>query len=134
MDKDNKVLLSAVLVILVALVAFNFGDITGKAVESNTVIAVSPTSVSFGEYDTIKLLTIKVSPGKDGVDTKMYLHQENGFRVGGETVNICPDSLCYDEVTLTYKLDSGIESGRYFFKAEREQKGQTAQSNVFEVA
>jgi len=134
MDKDNKVLLAAVLVILVALVAFNFGDITGKAVKDSTVIAVSPTVVKFGEYDTVKMVTIKVMPGEDGVDTKMSLYKVDGFKVGGETVNICTESICREETTLTYKLDSGLEAGKYYFKAEREQKGRVFKSNSFEIA
>jgi len=135
MDKDNKVLLAAVLIILVALVAFNFGDITGKAVKDDgTVIAVSPTTVKFGEYDTMKLVTIKVIPGKDGVDTVMSLYMVDGFKVSGETVNICTDSICREEATLTYKLDSELKPGKYYFKAERVQKGKTYKSNSFEIA
>lgn len=98
MDKDNKILLSAILIILVALVSFNFGDITGKIVKDSTVVAVSPSEVTAGEY-----ITVYVNPGSDGVKNVAYVYRENDVRIPA-TINLCGSSKCEDEISVTYKI------------------------------
>ena len=121
---ENKTWIVVVLIILVALVAYNFKGMTGEITkEQITKITVNPTKVSFGKYDTMKLLTIKVDVGSVGVDKWLRLYKvtpTGSVRVGSESITICNKNICYDDVTLTYKLSSGNKAGTYFFRAERD--------------
>ena len=98
MEKDNKVLISAILIILVALVSFNFGDITGKAVKENTVVAISPLEVTAGET-----ITVYVKPGSNGVEKLAYVYSKKGIRLPG-TISLCRSSKCEDVLSVEYKI------------------------------
>ena len=139
MNKDTKILLMAVVIILVALVSFNFNDITGRIISNSevTTLAVSPTKIDFGPNDIAKMITIRVSPGFNGINKKIMMHrvETGGYdsQITSETANICTDSLCYDDVTISYRIDSGLKDGKYYFKAERENMGKVFVSNEFEI-
>lgn len=129
----NKTWVIVVLIILVALVAYNFNGMTGAAT-GVTTITVSPNEVSFGKQETMKLLQIHVKPSANGIDTKLHLYRvaENGdYRVGTEAVDLCTDSICKKEATVEYKLGREIEVGKYFFRGER--ANVKFDSNTFEV-
>lgn len=98
MEKDNKILLGAILIILVAMVSFSFRGITGKAVSEKTIVAVSPGSITAGES-----ITIYVKPGSVGVEQMAYFYREDGLRIPG-TVSLCRSSKCADEIKIDYKL------------------------------
>jgi hypothetical protein len=137
MNKDTKVLLMAVVIILVALVSFNMSDLTGKIIKNseNAQLIISPTLVTFGKHDTARMITIQVSPGKNGINQKLWLYRGDGRNTQADstTVNICTSSICYDDVTVSYRVDAGLKDGKYYFKAERENTGQKFVSNEFEV-
>jgi hypothetical protein len=91
MDQNNKILIGAALIILVAIVSFRYTDITGE-VTKDAVISVSPSKVYFemrgdNVYDAAKLVTINVKPGTYGVDRDLELYREDGSRVGGRGTN-----------------------------------------------
>jgi len=98
MNKDNKVLLGAILIILVALVSFNFGDITGKAVSEGSIVAISPKTITAGEY-----INVYIKPGSKGVEQLAYLYREDGARLPG-TINLCSTSKCDEEINVKYKI------------------------------
>ena len=98
MNKDNKVLLGAILIILVALVSFNFGDITGKAVSEGSIVAISPKTVTAGEY-----INVYVKPGSKGVEKLAYIYREGDIRMAG-TISLCRTSKCEEEVDVKYKI------------------------------
>ena len=56
MEKDNKVVLGAVLILLVGMLSFNFaGSLTGKTVNKggpDVVLTVSPSNVYFSFEDS----------------------------------------------------------------------------------
>jgi hypothetical protein len=139
MDKDTKVLLMAVVIILVALVSFNLSDLTGKVIKSDTTtISVSPISFTFGKHDHARMMTIRVSPGKNGIDKRLVMveSKRSGYdtQISSETVRICGDEICYDDVTISYRVDSGLKEGRYYFKGKRQNTGQVFTSNKFEIS
>ncbi len=134
MNKDTKILLMAVVIILVALVSFNLSDLTGKAVSDITTLTVSPTIINFGLHDSAKMITIRVSPSKNGIDQRIQMYRKEwDTQVSSETATICTDSICYDDITISYRVDSRLRDGRYYFKAERENKNQAFTSNIFEI-
>lgn len=122
MEKDNKILLGAILIILITLVSFNFGDITGKVVKEGTVVSISPATVTAGDY-----ITVYVKPGSKGVESSAYFYRIDGTRIPA-TVKLCGESRCTKETTIRYKLtDSwdnnadwayGITSKGYYVKVQ----------------
>ena len=60
MEKDNKILLGAVLILLVAMVSFNFNTLTGEVTSAKTraTITVSPSYVYFN-YNELNQQTTK---------------------------------------------------------------------------
>ena len=134
MEKNNKILLFAVLIILVALVYFNFNTISGKTPYGNSIlISVSPAYIDFSGGSTQKPVTVVVDAGDIGADTKFYLYYEDGSRYGGFSDNLCTDSICYGIITKTTWISSSIDSGQYFFEITRDNYGLQANSNLFEV-
>jgi hypothetical protein len=121
---ENKTWIVVVLIILVALVAYNFTGMTGEITKDQiTKITVSPTKVIFDKYDAGKLVTINVDIGSIGVDNWLQLYKVAGtesIRLAKEKIAACHDNICTKDVTLTYKLTAGLESGTYFFRAERD--------------
>ena len=138
MNKDTKVLLMAVVIILVALVSFNLSDLTGMQIRSDvTTLTVSPITTTFERYDTAKMITIRVLPADNGVDKKIEMYKckneqcTTSIRLGAETANICTSSTCSEDVTVSYRLDSGLRVGIYYFQAEKD--GEKFISNKFEI-
>ena len=133
MERNNKILLFAVLIILVALVAFNFNTISGRTpYEDSILISASPSLVDFGGGSTQKPVTVVVDAGDVCVDTKFYLYNEDGSRYGGFSDNLCTDSICYGIITKTSWISSSIDSGQYFFRVKRDNYNLQADSNLFE--
>jgi len=138
MDKDTKILLMAVVIILVALVSFNLSDLTGKVTKSDkTIIAVSPSVLTFGLHDSSKIITVRVSPGEGGIRKRllMYRVKTGGYDsvVGSETVSVCNRDICYDDVTVSYRIDAGLLEGRYYFAAKARKGEQVGKSNILEI-
>lgn len=138
MNKNTKVLLMAVVIILVALVSFNLNDLTGMVSSDITTLIVSPTVVNFEKYDAAKMITVGVSPSKpNGVNKKVEMYKcknekcTSSIKFGSETANICTDSTCYSKVTISYRLDSGLKTGTYYFQAEKD--GKIFISNTFDI-
>ena len=138
MNKDTKVLLMAVVIILVALVSFNLSDLTGKIISKSEIstLTVSPTIITFGIHDSATMITLRISPGRNGVNQKLQMYEvktSGNIQIDGETANICTDSICYDDVTISYRVDAGLRDEKYYFKAERENTDESFISNEFEI-
>lgn len=120
---ENKTWIVVVLIILVALVAYNFKGMTGEITKDQVAkLTVSPTRVSFGTHDAMKLLTIKIEVGSIGIDKYLELYRDSptgGVRVSSK-IAICNADLCTEDVTITYKLSARQEAGTYFFRGERD--------------
>jgi hypothetical protein len=128
MEKDNKVVLGAVLILLVGMLSFNFNSLTGQAVKGQeAVVTANPSNVYFTADDLNKgtklvAVTVKVNSGK--VDNELYLYRKSAQ--GEERVN-AQDSICKGTATycgkgtytVNYKFSSGNEEGDYFFKVQK---------------
>ena len=138
MDKDTKILLMAVVIILVALVSFNLSDLTGKVTKGDkTTIVVSPTVIEFGLHDTAKIVTIRVSPGKEGIRDKLQMYREKpggyDMALSSETVTICKGSQCYDDTTISYRIDAELIKGGYYFIAKNRDGDVVGKSNTLTI-
>ncbi|MEK6952907.1 MAG: hypothetical protein AABX29_07885 [Nanoarchaeota archaeon] len=140
MEQNNKTLLVAVLIILLALVAFNFNKISGRAVGdgSDVSIVVSPSVVTFSGDETGKFITVTVDTGGVGVDSQLELFSV----VGGlrERVSISDTlcgtkSLCNGVVSKQFLIPARIPSGDYVVRVERSNPSYNfkVDSNVFTV-
>jgi|SRR3989338_66708 len=129
MEKDNKILLGAVLILLVAMVSFNFNTLTGEVTSAKTraTITVSPSDVYFNynelNQQTTKSveLTVDVENGK--VINEVWLYRDNGERVERTDNKLCSPN---DANTATYcgpgvykvsaSLSTDKEEGDYYFR------------------
>ena len=88
MDKNNKILLGAILLIFITLISFNVNTITGDLTKEGKKVpsvTVSPKIAVPGER-----LTVSVWTGADGINQKACLYDENS-RVSC-TSRVCSDS------------------------------------------
>ena len=128
MEKDNKVVLGAVLILLVGMLSFNFNSLTGQAVKGQeATVTASPSNVYFSFDDLNKgnkivAVTIKVNSGK--VDNDLYLYRKSlkGEERVGSLDTICKGTATYcgkGTYTVNYKFSSGNPEGDYFFRVQR---------------
>ena len=128
MEKDNKVVLGAVLILLVGMLSFNFNSLTGQAVKGQeAAVTASPSNMYF-TYDDLnkgnKLVsvTIKVNSGKIDNDLYLYRRTAQGEERVGAQDSICKGTATYcgkGTYTVNYKFSSGNEEGDYFFRVQR---------------
>ena len=112
--ENKNVLIGAVLIILVALLAFNL-DITGQATKgAMTSISVSPTTIRAGDS-----LSVSIIPGSNGAEEKLYIYaqDEDGNLMRKEDgFNYCRGSgaTCTKAVTFSYLTYESWIPGTYF--------------------
>ena len=108
MDKDNKVLLGSVLIILLAIISINFDGITGAATfDSNTNLYISPNVVSPGDR-----IYITISAPGAGVNKKAeFYHLADNLKVG--SIDICKSSGCSGDFGFSYVISTSWDSGIY---------------------
>lgn len=131
MEKDNKILLGAVLILLVAMVSFNFSSLTGNAATtssgSGVTVSVTPTDVFFSKEDTTRTVTVKVRTDDKEIENYLYLFRSNGERVGNKVViSGCNKSYCKTTKenpsgmhTQVYQLSKNLLEGDYYFRVQR---------------
>lgn len=137
MNKDNKILVLAIFIVLVAIFSFSFDDIiTGKVTkESISKVMITPNEVMRGET-----ITVEVIPGPDGTYNRWaWIYRagaKNDLRLTGTAKRMCgTQSVCYEPVTFTY-LISGDENkfpdGKYYVKVKEHDTQETKYAqNVF---
>jgi len=150
MEKDNKILLGAVLIMLVAMISFNFDSITGKAAGSGSGVSVSadPSRLHFSYEDLeigTRIVTVNVRV-KDGYldnsdDEGLELYRASGERIGGKGASLCgTKSRCgKDDIkTIAYKFSSELEEGNYYFQVTTKpgfnKNRETFKSNLVRVS
>ena len=121
MEKDNKILFGAILIILIAMLSLNFNDlITGNvSKESVSKVIVSPSEVARGE-----VITVEVTPGPEGVYNRwawIYNVRDGGdLRLTGTAKRMCGNqAVCYDPLTIIYLIEGNEDKfpdGRYIIK------------------
>ncbi len=137
MDKDTKILLMAVVIILVALVSFNYADLTGDITKSGTSsMKVSPSTITFIKYQTKALITIELLVNEP-VENEMYLYKVGSGKVGNQKITLCRSSTCSQadlEKSYNYYLNSDLRDGIYYFVARgRQFNNIVATSNKFTI-
>lgn len=98
--KDMKILITALVILVVGALFFNYTNITGKV--TSDYITVSPQLIKAGES-----INIAITPGRQGVysEIEFYRADENDIRVGGVNPNICGGvARCYEKVIVDYKI------------------------------
>ncbi len=130
MDKNNKTLLIAVLIMLLALVALNFNSISGKSTTGGSVVvSASPSVVKVPGYVDLYVNSYDIR-----VDSKVYMYEASGERVGWVVDNFCPGTTCKGEFTKQFYIPRGVEPGRYYIKITGSQsRGGEWDSNMFSV-
>lgn len=137
MENNNKTLLIAVLIILLALVAFNFNKISGRVVgEADITVAVNPTVIDFGRFDAAKTITATVDGGSIGIDKRIQLYEVEGSRknrVSGQSWTLCNRNICTGKISKNLRISSNLDSGIYVLRLERNNYDIVVDSNVFRV-
>ena len=114
MDKNNRVLVGAVLLIFVTLLSFNLDTITGLSTQNkiNTPsVSVSPKVIQAGNR-----LTVSAWTGKLGINEKACLY-DSSVRVSC-TENVCQGNYkCYSTdkspVKFNFATSTSLPSGVY---------------------
>ena len=119
MEKNSKILLLAVLIMLLSLVSFNFNkeDISGRSVSSSPSVVVSPNFLNFkwemGEYEG-KSATITVNG--NNIERNMYMYDADKNRLGSYLWNVCGGSYCNGEYRVIANFDGdALKDGVYYF-------------------
>ena len=115
MEIDNKTLVAAILIILVALVVFNFSNITGQATKGAlSSVSVSPTTINAGQ-----ILLVSVVPGSNGVYQELEVYERktvNDIRHSEISAEICNAYKCYDAVDLKVRIPDNLDEGSYYIR------------------
>ena len=140
MERNTRVLLFAVLIILLLLVALNFRELTGKvSLVNSATIDIKPKIVECAIYDRTKVINIEVDSGAIGLDRGFYLYENRGEgektytkRISGSSSTLCNDNTCKGKVSKNYRLSCDeLSSGEYLFKFTRDNYNMEIQSPVF---
>ena len=122
MEKNSKILLLAVLIMLLSLVSFNFNreDISGRSVSSSPSVVISPSSLNFkwvrGEFES---LPVAITVNGNNIESEFYMYDSNKHRDGSSMRNLCSDSYCNGRNSVTAYLDGdALEAGTYYFGVE----------------
>ena len=129
MERNNKTLLIAVLIMLLALVSLNFSNISGKVGGSeNVIVRVSPSNIRVPDSVNLYVDAAGVS-----IDSTTHLYRSDGSRAS-VTNRICKSSFCTGIVSSKYFIDSRIEPGVYFIRVTGSRsKGGSWDSNMFTI-
>ncbi|MFH1591914.1 MAG: hypothetical protein ABIB47_00935 [Candidatus Woesearchaeota archaeon] len=111
MEKDNRILIGSIVIIVLVVISFNF-SITGSVVKeySSVRIRVSPEVVNAGE-----VVYVDVEGGVNGVNNRAdFIYAIDDLRVGSKE-NICGDGAkCSGVVSFSYVISPGWERGVYY--------------------
>ena len=99
--KEMKILITALVIIIIGAIFFNYTNMTGKAISDYTTITITPKIVKAGED-----IHIDIKPGLQGTYQEVEFYRANNdLKVGGADPNICGGvSKCYEDVIVEYKI------------------------------
>lgn len=113
MEKSSRILIGAIFILVIALISFNYGSITGKSVIGKTEISITPEAIDSGEK-----IYITVKPGTHGVYKKACFYQAEDNLRKGCTYRVCGDSYkCFYSSTFSFSTtnwDPGIHYVKIF--------------------
>ena len=110
MNKNNKVLLFAFIIIIGAFISSSIEGITGRVVDKKiTKVSVSPYKTYPGEE-----LYVTVIPGEEGVNEEAVFYNSNGKL---NSHNLCFGSYkCVEPITFNFMIPDNWKSGVYQVK------------------
>ena len=146
MEKDNKILLGAVLILLVAMISFNFNDAVTGDVASGAKIAVTvnPAQVYFSYNDLnnkpSKTVIVTVTVQNGQIENNVDLYRSTGERTT-RTKEICKpatSSYCTKGVyEVPFTVTSDLDVGDYYFRVSKrpvaKENRQTVNSNTITI-
>ena len=108
MNKDNKILLFALLIIIGAIISSGIGGITGRVVDEKiTKVSVSPSRTYPSEE-----IYVTVIPGEDGINEEAVFFNSEGAKLN--YYNVCHGSYkCEEPVTFNFMIPDNWKSGVY---------------------
>ncbi|MEK6934248.1 MAG: hypothetical protein AABW46_00035 [Nanoarchaeota archaeon] len=111
MNRESKILIGAVIIIIIAIFSFNSGITSFSVKESSGSIIISPKSVSAGEN-----IIVTVIPGFEGVNNKVsFYNAEDDLRK--DSVELCKGSFrCEKESSINYWVSNSWDPGVYYVK------------------
>ena len=109
MEKENKLLLGATIILIgLIIISMNFG-ITGSSIRisEESEIEVKPSIVFNGEN-----INILVRPSTKGVNNKanFYIEEDNLRKT---SIEICNNYICSKETSINFNIPNGWEQGVY---------------------
>ena len=135
MDKNNKTLLVAVLIMLLALVSFNFNkeDISGKAVNRDGGSAVvTPASWTCEKYDGSGAFTLYLTPPDDvNLRPKIDIVNSKGYRERTESLG--SESFVDSPITHIFRMDCSNKNSFHLEFKDRFGNKVSLWSNEFTV-
>ncbi len=106
MNKDIKILMVALIIIIIGAVSFNYVNITGKTTSDYTTMTISPKLVKAGE-----MVHITVNPGLQGTYQEIEFYRvHNDLRVGRQLAKICKAAKCFEKTTISYKISDAWDN------------------------
>lgn len=128
MEGNNKTLLLAVLIILLAVVSFNFSNISGMVAGSK--VDVYPKENICTRYQGSTVVSV-LATGRFEKDFNMH-NADDGTRMGGTSENLCTKSTC--DGTNQKSVKVSCQPGRYFFRLkETGRSGDFVDSPAFTI-
>ena len=99
--KEMKILITALVIIIMGAIFFNYTNMTGKAISDYTIISVSPKILKAGED-----IHIDIKPGLQGTYQEVEFYRTNNdLIIGGSDPNICGGAAkCYEDIIVDYKI------------------------------
>ncbi|MEK6952906.1 MAG: hypothetical protein AABX29_07880 [Nanoarchaeota archaeon] len=110
MERESKIILGAIIIILIAIFSFNLG-ITGFSVKEFSNINISPKVLTSGS-----MILITVYPGLEGVNNNLnFYNAEDDLRKA--SIELCEgDYKCSEETTISHWVPDGWKPGVYYVK------------------
>ena len=111
LNKENRVLLLALLIIIGALISSSVETISGKFISKK----VTKVSVSTSLISPSKEVYVTVVPGEEGVNEDALFYDSRGVNL--DSKKLCVGSYkCTESVTLNFKVPENWQSGVYQVK------------------
>ena len=118
MAKNNNFLLIVALAILLAIVAFFFGRISGLVAGGSAVpsVVLNKDKIEFNQFDGSHVVGVMVNPGVCGVMSNFAFTSAADGVI--KTENLCDASECHESINKNFIIERSDSSGRgpYYFE------------------
>ncbi len=110
MDNNKKILIAILIILVVAMVFFDYGNFTGQVVKSSSVVTISPNTIKQSDY-----IEINAVPTVNGISKKFYICDDEDSCRWHSTLKICQSYKCANPFSARYKIGDW-EPGVYYVK------------------